>query len=79
MPRPVEWACRLAAEPGTKGWRLARRGDHFDRRSPIRPMWADVGRSGQVFAISNHLVGQAVCDDPIERPAAAFAAAVSSR
>jgi len=31
MPRPVQWACRLDAEPDTKGWRSARRGDHFDR------------------------------------------------
>jgi len=36
------------------------------------------GGPGQVLAISNHLMGQAVCDDPAERPAA-FAAALSSR
>ena len=70
---PFETVCELAAGWGYDGLELACWGDHFDP-------WAAVEDDGyvpaklellkkydlQVFAISNHLKGQAVCDDPID-------------
>ena len=70
---PFEEVCRLAAGWGYDGLEIACWGDHFD-------VWAAVEDDGyvtakrevldrhglQVFAISNHLKGQAVCDDPID-------------
>src|SRR5918993_1180756 len=70
---PFEEVCRLASGWGYDGLEIACWGDHFDP-------WAAVEDDGyvpaklellkkhglQVFAISNHLKGQAVCDDPID-------------
>ena len=70
---PFEEMCRLASGWGYDGLEIACWGDHFDP-------WAAVEDDGyvpaklemlkkydlQVFAISNHLKGQAVCDDPID-------------
>ena len=69
---PLEEVARLAAGWGYEGLELACWGDHLD---PWR--WDDdayvqsrldlLERHGlKVFAISNHLKGQAVCDDPID-------------
>ena len=70
---PFEKLCAMAAEWGYDGLEIACWGDHFevdralaeddyvDRR---REILADHGL--QVWTISNHLVGQAVCDDPID-------------
>ncbi|MFB8275419.1 sugar phosphate isomerase/epimerase family protein [Nocardia colli] len=70
---PFEEVCRLAAEWGYDGLEIACSGDHFE----VDQALADPGytkrkqetleRHGlQVFALSNHLVGQAVCDHPID-------------
>ncbi len=70
---PFEEMCKLASGWGYDGLEIACWGDHFDP-------WAAVEDDGyvpaklemlkkydlQVFAISNHLKGQAVCDDPID-------------
>ncbi len=69
---PFEEVCRLAGEWGYDGLEIACWGDHLD---PWR--WEDdayvqgrldiLERNGlKVWAISNHLKGQAVCDDPID-------------
>ncbi|MFC7788222.1 sugar phosphate isomerase/epimerase family protein [Microbacterium sp. MAHUQ-60] len=69
---PFEEVCRLAGEWGYDGLEIACWGDHLD---PWR--WEDdayvqgrldiLKRNGlKVWAISNHLKGQAVCDDPID-------------
>jgi sugar phosphate isomerase/epimerase len=69
---PLEEVARLASEWGYDGLELACWGDHLD---PWR--WDDdeyvasrlelLERYGlKVWAISNHLKGQAVCDDPID-------------
>ncbi|MDP9884551.1 sugar phosphate isomerase/epimerase [Sinomonas atrocyanea] len=69
---PFEEVARLAGEWGYDGLEIASWGDHLDVSR-----WDDdayvagrreiLERNGlQVFAISNHLVGQAVCDDPID-------------
>ena len=71
---PFEEVARRASEWGYDGLEIACWGDHFD-------VWAAVeddsyvkskrdllSRYGlEVHAISNHLKGQAVCDDPIDR------------
>ena len=70
---PLEEVARLASGWGYDGLELACWGDHLD---PWR--WDDdayvQGRLDllakydlKVFAISNHLKGQAVCDDPIDQ------------
>ena len=70
---PLEEVARLAAGWGYDGLELACWGDHLD---PWR--WDDdeyvqgrldlLERHGlKVWAISNHLKGQAVCDDPIDQ------------
>ncbi|MGH3423144.1 MAG: sugar phosphate isomerase/epimerase family protein [Nocardioidaceae bacterium] len=70
---PFEEVARLASEWGYDGLEIACWGDHLD-------VWRAVEEDGylqskrdlldkyglQVFAISNHLKGQAVCDDPID-------------
>ncbi|MEO0017899.1 MAG: hypothetical protein RLZZ522_1182 [Verrucomicrobiota bacterium] len=65
----LEQLAPLAAEMGYDGLELACWGDHFDvdaalsRKSYVKEKWellADHGLS--CFAISSHLVGQAVCD-----------------
>ncbi|WP_413319857.1 sugar phosphate isomerase/epimerase family protein [Agrococcus sp. 1P02AA] len=69
---PFEEVARLAGSWGYDGLEIACSGDHLD---PSR--WDDdayvasrreiLERNGlQVWAISNHLHGQAVCDDPID-------------
>ncbi|WP_261166886.1 sugar phosphate isomerase/epimerase [Microbacterium sp. Marseille-Q6965] len=70
---PFEEVARLAGEWGYDGLEIACWGDHLD---PSR--WDDASyvqgrldileRNGlRVFAISNHLKGQVVCDDPIDQ------------
>ena len=70
---PFEEVCRLAGEWGYDGLEVACWGDHLD---PWR--WDDdayvqgrleiLERHGlRVWTISNHLKGQAVCDDPIDQ------------
>jgi sugar phosphate isomerase/epimerase len=71
---PFEQVCRLASKWGYDGLEIACWGDHFavDRAladdsyvDRTRELLAAHGL--QVFAISNHLVGQAVCDHPIDQ------------
>jgi sugar phosphate isomerase/epimerase len=70
---PFEEVARLAGEWGFDGLEIASWGDHLDVSR-----WDDAeyvqGRLDileknnlKVWTISNHLVGQAVCDDPIDR------------
>ncbi|HEY2652355.1 MAG TPA: sugar phosphate isomerase/epimerase family protein [Solirubrobacteraceae bacterium] len=70
---PLERVCELAATWGFDGLELASWGDHLDVARAAaddayvaerKAVLADHGL--QLFAISNHLVGQAVCDDPID-------------
>ena len=70
---PFEDVCRLAAGWGYDGLELACWGDHFEvDRALAEPGYVDAKRDQlarhglSVYAISNHLVGQAVCDDPID-------------
>ncbi len=70
---PFEEVAKLAGDWGYDGLEIACWGDHFDP-------WAAVEDPGyiqtrhdileknglKVYAISNHLTGQAVCDDPID-------------
>jgi sugar phosphate isomerase/epimerase len=73
---PIEDVCRLASGWGYDGLELACWGDHFEVDKALDP---DTGRAYvqgrrellasynlNVWAISNHLVGQAVCDNPID-------------
>ncbi|MBM7789169.1 sugar phosphate isomerase/epimerase family protein [Tenggerimyces flavus] len=71
---PFEEMCKLASGWGYDGLEIACWGDHFD-------VWQAVEDEGyvkakrevldkynlKVWAISNHLKGQAVCDDPIDQ------------
>lgn len=70
---PFEEVARLAGEWGYDGLEIASWGDHLDVSR-----WDDaeyvqgrkdiLERNGlKVWTISNHLVGQAVCDDPIDQ------------
>ncbi|MBV1854190.1 sugar phosphate isomerase/epimerase family protein [Catellatospora tritici] len=70
---PFEEVCRLASEWGYDGLEIACWGDHFEVDKALsdetyvqrkRDQLDKYGLS--VFAISNHLVGQAVCDNPID-------------
>ncbi|GAB3651094.1 sugar phosphate isomerase/epimerase family protein [Glycomyces tarimensis] len=71
---PFEELCRLAADWGYDGLEIACWGDHLDvRRAAVdddyvadRKALLDEHGLG-LWAISNHLVGQAVCDDPIDQ------------
>jgi sugar phosphate isomerase/epimerase len=70
---PFEEVCRLAASWGYDGVEIACSGDHFEvDRAVADPEYVKgrreiLDRHGlQVFAISSHLVGQAICDDPID-------------
>jgi sugar phosphate isomerase/epimerase len=70
---PLDEVARLAAEWGYDGLELAASGDHLDLRradeddSYLQSRLDLLDRHGlKVFAISNHLAGQAVCDDPID-------------
>ena len=70
---PLEEVCRLARDFGYDGLELACWGDHFEVDKALAdPAYLD-GRHAllekyglKCWAISNHLVGQAVCDDPID-------------
>ena len=59
------------AECGYDGLELACWGDHFDihaSKSDLKAKWSLLkGHNLACFAISNHLVGQAVCDEIDER------------
>lgn len=70
---PFEEVARLAADWGYDGLEIAASGDHLDlRRADEDDAYARsrldiLDRHGlSLFAISNHLTGQAVCDAPID-------------
>ena len=72
---PFEEVCTLAAGWGYDGLEVACWGDHLDVvRAAEDPAYArakldqlQLQRHGlRLFAISNYLLGQAVCDDPID-------------
>ena len=71
---PFEEVCALASEWGFDGLEIACWGDHFDPWAAVEdPGYIDakkevLDRYGLgVWTISNHLKGQCVCDDPIDR------------
>ncbi|WP_026931457.1 sugar phosphate isomerase/epimerase family protein [Glycomyces tenuis] len=71
---PFEELCRLASGWGYDGLEIACWGDHLDvRRAAVDDDYvadrkAILESHGLgLWAISNHLVGQAVCDDPIDQ------------
>ncbi|MEU8896091.1 sugar phosphate isomerase/epimerase family protein [Nocardia sp. NPDC048505] len=70
---PFEQVCALAADWGYDGLEIACSGDHFEvDRALAEPDYLDAKRETlrrhglSVYALSNHLVGQAVCDHPID-------------
>ena len=70
---PFEQVCRLASQWGYDGLEIACWGDHFDvaaalsDESYVDAKHAMLAKYGlKVWAISNHLAGQAVCDHPID-------------
>ena len=70
---PFDEMCRLASDWGYDGLEIACWGDHFEvdkaleDDSYVEEKRALLDQHGlQVWAISNHLVGQAVCDHPID-------------
>ncbi|WP_020666596.1 sugar phosphate isomerase/epimerase family protein [Amycolatopsis nigrescens] len=70
---PFEEVCELAAKWGYDGLEIACSGDHFEVDRALSEEDYVAGRLAileahglKVWAISNHLVGQAVCDDPID-------------
>jgi sugar phosphate isomerase/epimerase len=70
---PLEEVARLAAQWGYDGLEIACSGDHLDvwraaeDESYLHQRLDILGRHGlKLFAISNHLAGQAICDDPID-------------
>ena len=70
---PFEEVCEFASSAGYDGVEIACSGDHFDVQQAVDDDSYVQGRKDilekynlQVFAISNHLVGQAVCDNPID-------------
>ncbi|WP_117207971.1 sugar phosphate isomerase/epimerase family protein [Allorhizocola rhizosphaerae] len=70
---PFEEVCRLASDWGYDGLEIACWGDHFDVQAAIADSSyvdhkkATLAKYGlQVWTISNHLAGQAVCDHPID-------------
>jgi sugar phosphate isomerase/epimerase len=71
---PFEEVCRLASDWGYEGLEIACWGDHFEvERALADESYVDRKRATLakynlgVWAISNHLVGQAVCDHPIDQ------------
>lgn len=71
---PLETMCAKAASFDYDGIELACWGDHFNVQEALRDdayiqrKWETLGRHGlSCYAISNHLVGQAVCDRIDER------------
>jgi sugar phosphate isomerase/epimerase len=70
---PFEEVARLAGEWGFDGLEIACWGDHLDPARAaeddayVRDRLDILERNGlEVYAIANHLTGQAVCDDPID-------------
>src|ERR1700735_1301944 len=70
---PLEEVARRAHEWGYDGLELACWGDHFEVDRALREDGYLAGRHAllakyelRCWAISNHLVGQAVCDHPID-------------
>ncbi|MBC7236102.1 MAG: sugar phosphate isomerase/epimerase [Chloroflexi bacterium] len=70
---PFEQIAAKAAEFGYDGLELACWGDHFEVDKAlsddgyVRRHWEILGKYNlKCFAISTHLVGQCVCDDPID-------------
>ena len=70
---PLEELAPLAKEMGYDGLELASWGDHFEVQKALSDDDYAQGRLDflgehdlKCYAISNHLVGQAVCDDPID-------------
>src|SRR5215212_1433948 len=70
---PFEEVARLASEWGYDGLEIACWGDHLDVEraanddSYVQQRLELLDKYGlKVWAISNHLNGQAVCDDPID-------------
>ncbi|WP_288025757.1 TIM barrel protein, partial [Arthrobacter sp.] len=69
---PFEVVARLASEWGYDGLEIACSGDHLDPWRWDEPGYVEgklavLEKYGlKVWAISNHLKGQAVCDDPID-------------
>lgn len=69
---PFEEVCQRAGEWGYDGLEIACGGDHLDPArwdddAYIADRLAILEKNGlKVWAISNHLTGQAVCDDPID-------------
>ena len=70
---PFEEMCRLASGWGYDGLEIACWGDHFEVDKAINDPDYVAGRHAilkkynlKVYAISNHLVGQAVCYHPID-------------
>ncbi len=71
---PFEEVCRLASGWGYEGLEIACWGDHFEVDKALadddyvpRKLETLAKHDLKVWAISNHLVGQAVCDNPDER------------
>src|SRR6476469_6990285 len=71
---PFEEVCKLAAQWGYDGLEIACWGDHFEVDRALAEDDYVPGRLRllashglKVWTISNHLVGQAVCDDPIDQ------------
>lgn len=71
---PLETLAPLANEMGYDGLELACWGDHFDveaalsNKSYVKEKWEMLADHGLTsYAISNHLVGQAICDNVDER------------
>ena len=70
---PLETLARKASEWGFDGLELACWGDHFEVDKALeddgyfQSRWDILSKYGlECFAISTHLVGQCVCDDPID-------------
>lgn len=70
---PFEEVARLASQWGYDGLEIAASGDHLDLKRAdeddayLRSRLEVLDTFGlKVFAISNHLTGQAVCDSPID-------------
>ena len=70
---PFDEVCRLAAEWGYDGLEIACWGDHFEVDKALsddtyiaRKLETLDKHNLKVWAISNHLAGQAVCDHPID-------------
>ena len=70
---PFEERCRLASSWGYDGLEIACWGDHFEVDRALNEPGYIEGRHAilkkynlKVFAISSHLVGQGICDHPID-------------